>query len=555
MSPCPLAAPPHRTLLPLELETDEKRKRSLARPPRATNPIGTQTYAYDALNRLTSVTQPWAGGGGGTAVTAYGYDVQDHLNRVTDAEGNVTHYTYSDRDVMTQQLSPVSGTTTYAYDEHGELTAEIDARGVVMTRAVDPLDRVTSVTYPNPELNIGYIYDDPAVPFSKGRLTRIARGGSTIDYRYDRFGRVLQDGELLYGYDENGNPASLVYPGGVEAVTTYDYADRPATPLAKRAGKPDQPLATSAGYLPSGPLSSLTLGNGLTETRAFTARYFPSSITLAGTGNLLRWNYSTDNIGNILSITDALNPAANRTYGYQDNHYFLTRGDGPWGPRTWAYDKIGNRLTEARGAVTDTYSYLPSPGGRTPILSQIQLGAGGTRAYQFGPAGHLESITSGADATIFRNDEAGRLSAIERPATSAGVSFRYDGRSYLTLADADALPFGDGFESGDVCAWTGAVGMTPGPQRWSLAQPKACRTLIIPIRSRDFTVPRGAVRRAAISLCERPLKRASARQTRWSTGRGLRAAMSLLRDSAASSRAVPTGAATQRPSSSLSSNL
>ena len=165
-----------------------------ARHPRGVSNPPTQLYAYDALNRLTSVTQPWTGAGGGTAATSYGYDVQDHLTQVTDAEGNVTTYTYSDRDVMTSQVSPASGT----YNEHGELVTEIDARGIVMTRTVDALDRVTAVTYPNPALNIGYTYDDPSVPFSKGRLTRIARHGEAVDYRYDRFGRILQEGALAY---------------------------------------------------------------------------------------------------------------------------------------------------------------------------------------------------------------------------------------------------------------------------------------------------------------------------------------------------------------------
>ena len=65
---------------------------------RGSNPSPIQLYAYDSLNRLTSVTQPWTGAGGGTAVTSYGYDFQDHMTQVTDAEGNVTTYTYSDRD-------------------------------------------------------------------------------------------------------------------------------------------------------------------------------------------------------------------------------------------------------------------------------------------------------------------------------------------------------------------------------------------------------------------------------------------------------------------------
>jgi RHS repeat-associated protein len=436
-----------------------------ANHPRATNPTPTQTYTYDFLNRLSSVTQPWTGTGGGSAVTSYGYDVQDHLNQVTDAEGNTTTYTYSDRDLMTRQLSPASGTTTYAYDEHGELTTENDARGIVTTRTLDALDRVTAITYPDVSLNTAYTYDNPIVSFSKGRLTRIARPDAVIDYRYDRFGRTLQDGELAYTWDVNGNPATIVYPGSVTAAYTYDYADRPATLRAQRPGRPDQLLVTGAGYLPAGPLSSLALGNGLTETRAFTNRYLPSSITL-GPGNLLSWSYTTDSIGNVKAITDTLNAANNRTYSYLDIHYFLTQGNGPWGPRSWTYDKIGNRLTETRGGITDTYTYqlVPSPGtGHSPILSNIQLGAGGTRTYQYGAAGHLTKITSGSDTTSFLNDAAGHLAALERTTPQAGTAFRYDSRGFLTLADASALPFQDGFESGNVCAWSAALGLTATP--------------------------------------------------------------------------------------------
>lgn len=430
-----------------------------ANHPKATNPTPTQTYAYDSLNRLSSLTQPWGGTDGGTAVTAYGYDVQDHLNQVTDAEGNVTNYTYGDRDLMTSQVSPASGTTTYAYNEHGELASEIDARGVVMSRTVDALDRPTAMTFPSPDLDVTYTYDDPAVSFAKGRLTRIARGNSATDYRYDRFGRLTQDGELSYVYDANGNPTSLVYPGGVTAVTTYDFADRPASLLAQRTGKPDQPLVSSASYLPFGPLSSLSLGNGLTEAHAFTPRYFPSAITL---GNLLSWTFTTDNAGNIFWIADTLNAANNRIYGYQDYQYFLTQGNGPWGTRAWTYDKIGNRLTEVHGGTTDTYTYQlgPAPGtGHSPILSSIQLGSGGTRAYQYDSAGNLQKITRGSTSTLFDNDDASHLGALESTSPAGGVAFRYDGRDYLTLADTSALPFLDGVETGDLCGWSAALGI------------------------------------------------------------------------------------------------
>ena len=264
-----------------------------------------QLYAYDALDRLVSITQPWAGAGGGDAVTAYGYDVQDHLTMVTDAEANVTTYVYSDRDLMTEQTSPASGTTSYAYNEHGELVQEVDQRGVTVDRTVDELDRVTFADYPDATLDTTYVYDDLAVSFSKGRLTAIERDGASVDYTYDRFGRVTGDGALTFSYDQNGNPTTLGYPGGVSATYTYDFSDRPATLSVSDGVNPAQSVVASASYLPSGPLAGLTLGNGLTETRDFDGRYFPASIDLSG-GLGRTWLYTTDKVGNITQIQESV---------------------------------------------------------------------------------------------------------------------------------------------------------------------------------------------------------------------------------------------------------
>jgi YD repeat-containing protein len=77
--------------------------------PRGAHPVAPTRYAYDELDRLTLVRQTWGGSQGAVtacnnesttdAVTCYGYDVQDHLTSVTDAERNQTTYEYSDRDL------------------------------------------------------------------------------------------------------------------------------------------------------------------------------------------------------------------------------------------------------------------------------------------------------------------------------------------------------------------------------------------------------------------------------------------------------------------------
>ena len=93
------------------------------------------------------------------------------------------------------------------------------------------------------------------MPFSKGRLTSISRSSASVDYAYDRFGRVTQDGALTYSYNLNSNRTSIGYPGGVSTTTSYDFADREST-LTLDDGTSTQPIVTGGlGISGSVPLS------------------------------------------------------------------------------------------------------------------------------------------------------------------------------------------------------------------------------------------------------------------------------------------------------------
>ncbi|HVT58230.1 MAG TPA: hypothetical protein VHR45_07505 [Thermoanaerobaculia bacterium] len=399
-----------------------------------TNPAS-QSYTYDVLNRPMSVTL----GPGGTApaTTAYTYDVEDHLASVKDAENNLTSYVTGDRDRMTSQLSPVSGATTYQYNDHGQLVASTDARGIVVNRTIDAADRLTLITYPDSSLNTTYVYDTGT--FGKGRLASITRGAQTpFAYTYDRFGRTTQDGALTYGYDKNGNRTTVGYPGGVSATYTYDFANRQATLAISGGGVTAQ--VTAAAYKPSGPLTSLTFGNGLTETHSFESRYYPTQITAtnASAQTLLSWTYTTDQVGNITGITDTLASQNNRAYAYQDLQYFLTTGNGPWGTRGWTYDKIGNRLTESRGGVTDTYTYPQNAPGDNPKLSRVALGqSAGTRFYTYDPTGNEIQVAGPANQLDLQYDAAGKLAKLTEETTRAATYLAYDGRGFLANARQD----------------------------------------------------------------------------------------------------------------------
>jgi RHS repeat-associated protein len=436
-----------------------------AEHPRGSNPA-TSEYAHDELNRLTSVSQPFGGAAGGTSATSYDYDVQDHLTSVTDAEGNRTAYVYSDRDRMTSEASEFlatgppcgafpdcsqagCGCSTYSYDEHGELLSTTDPRGVTATRTVDAADRVTGVDYADDSLDVTYTYGDQEPsppPDSQGRLIAIARDGEQIDYGYDHFGRLTRDGALTSTYDENGNRLTMGYPFGVTATYAYDFADRPVSLSAAWGGGGPVALVSGATYLPAGPLSGLTLGNGLSESRAFDGRYAPERITVS---SLLDWDYSTDAVGNPTAVTDLLDPAGTRSYSYQDVQYFLAGANGPWGSEGWSYDRIGNRLTASEpgepGPAVSTYPTNPA-GGNSPQLSGVSPTAGGALSFSYDAAGEQTSQTAtsgeGSPRTFtFGYDDAGRLAALASDFNLRTTELVYDGRGLLRQSYLD---YGDG---------------------------------------------------------------------------------------------------------------
>jgi hypothetical protein len=167
---------------------------------------------------------------------------------------------------------------------------------------------------------------------------------------------------------------------GVSALYTHDFADREAT-LSYDAGSGVQPLATACSYKSFGPLTTLTLANGLTESHLFDNRYFADRIQV---GSLLDWDYTEDAVGNPTQISGTiLNQTYTASFAYQDNLYFLTQGNGAWGSRTWTYDRIGNRLiSQESGNAPQPYTYAGT--GHNPKLTQITPAPGfGTGSLQF----------------------------------------------------------------------------------------------------------------------------------------------------------------------------
>jgi YD repeat-containing protein len=82
---------------------------------------------YDALNRLTQITDP------NRDTTVLGYDANDNPTSVQDPLTFNTIYTRNGFGDITRLASPDTGMSTDTYDSGGSLKTNADARGAFAT--------------------------------------------------------------------------------------------------------------------------------------------------------------------------------------------------------------------------------------------------------------------------------------------------------------------------------------------------------------------------------------------------------------------------------------
>ncbi len=163
----------------------------------ANTPWVNRTFAYDALNRLTSATGPFG---------TFSYLYDDTGNRLSAVLGS-RNETYS-YFAGTNRLSEIDGTeeTLYAYDTEGNTTS-MGSLSLAWNR--------------------------------EGRLIRVESGATPVSqYLYNAFGqRVLKSAgglTTLYLYDFDGNLISETDGSGA-IVTEYLYRGRVRLAMADRA--------------------------------------------------------------------------------------------------------------------------------------------------------------------------------------------------------------------------------------------------------------------------------------------------------------------------------
>jgi RHS repeat-associated protein len=183
--------------------------------------LGTSTWTYDALNRVTSATDY------NNKTVSYGYDEVGNLTTLTYPGSKVVTYTYDDARRLKTVTDWDNRVTTYTYDASGRIGSFVLPNGVTTTYGYDDASRTTSVNHANGLTTIaslGYTFDNLG-----NRLTKTDAAG-TESYTYDALSRITQVSypgsvQTGYTYDKQGNRLTKTDASGT-VTYGYDAADQ-----------------------------------------------------------------------------------------------------------------------------------------------------------------------------------------------------------------------------------------------------------------------------------------------------------------------------------------
>lgn len=358
---------------------------------------------YDALNRLTRMTNPQSG------QINYGYNARDQMTSVTDPRSLATTYGVDGLGNLNQLVSPDTGTTQHTYDAAGNLLTKKDARNITATYSYDTLNRVTQIVYPAvgavAAQTVTFAYDQGTN--GKGRLTLMTDRSGNTSWAYDQKGRVIRKQQTIiewapalqvytteYAYNASGQMSSMTYPSGRVVAYTYDATGRVSGITVN-----GNPIVSGVQYHPFGQPKSWTFGNGQSFTRSFDT---DGRIATHKVGTQTRTlNY--DAASRITGLTHG-DATLNQTIGY-DYLDQVTSWIANTTTQSYTYDAVGNRKTQTIGANSYSYSYtvpassnrLNARTGPPPARTYTYDAAGnrsgdGTNTYSYGGDGRLASV-------------------------------------------------------------------------------------------------------------------------------------------------------------------
>jgi RHS repeat-associated protein len=427
-------------------------------------------YAYNSHGNMTSATDA-------SGATTFQYDAADHMTQVTYPDGRFLSFTYNAIGLRTQmadqdgftvkyvrdqarrlwELTDASDNVlvTYTYDAAGRLIGQDNANGTYTTWDYDANGQMLHLVNhaPGGSVNSRFDYTYDAL----GRCITMATLDGAWTYTYDPDSRlthavfastnlVIPSQDLAYSYDAMGNRVSTVLNGTTAAYTTNDLDQYTAIGGAALSYDADGNLIsrTDGGQTTTYTYDALSRLTGVTSpTDTWTYQYNTLGQRSAITHNGQTTDYLVDPIGraSIVGEYDASGLVADYTYGLG----LVSRAGAVGATAYYDFDAVGSTadMTDAAGAVVNSYSYLPFGGA---------LAASGTLANTFQYVGQWGVVTqtSGLDimgARAYSPDQ-GRFISPDPLGLAQPTQYAYaqnDPMDQIDPLGLDARGFGQGF--------------------------------------------------------------------------------------------------------------
>jgi len=369
---------------------------------------------YDALGRLTSVCEVTSGGGSGTCsqtnlatgfYTTYAYDALNDLTGVSQnaqASGSVQTRTssYDDLGRMTSESNPETGTTTYIYDSDatcgsspGDMVKKVDAALNVICYAYDIRHRVTRIYVASgPYMSVTpqkyFVYDTAnvngvAMTNVTGRLAEAYTCASPCSSKITDEGfSYTPRGELSDIYQSTSHSGGYYHVNqtywangetetlsaqynslGITGWPNINYGvDGEGRPYSASASSGQNPLA-STSYNVASLATQVNLGSLDSDTFTFDPNtnrmtQYQFSVNNQVVSGRLQWNP----IGSLasLTITDPFNSSDAQTcsYSHDDLSRIASVNCGSVWSQTFTPDVFGNISKSGTQSFQPSYSYL-----------------------------------------------------------------------------------------------------------------------------------------------------------------------------------------------------
>ncbi len=318
-----------------------------------TDSIGTSSWQYDALNRMTSQTDAFG------KVISYGYDAAGNRRSLTYPGSKVVAYTYDELNRLVSVKDWLNRTTSYTYDAAGNPFGATNPNGTSAIYGYDDAGRLTSILNSGTGGLVIASYDiqlDPVgnhLRVDQQEPLEVSPPQETVNYTYDKDHRMLKANSTLFTYDANGNPASRgsdtftfdarnrlasAQISGTASAYRYDglgnrvervigsgttrYVQDLNGPLSRILAETDGAGTVTAYYLHGLGLVSRIAASGSTSWYHCDSR--GSTVALTGSNGVVTDKYAYDTFGKLLgSEGTTTNP-----FRYLGRHAVVDDGDG-----------------------------------------------------------------------------------------------------------------------------------------------------------------------------------------------------------------------------------